>query len=53
MQVLNLGVLGPVLGGKGLGRVEAGLILCAPLGVSPTHPPTSFIHFCFQKKLPL
>lgn len=36
MQVLDLGVPGPVLGGKGLDGTLTGLILCAPLGTPPT-----------------
>ena len=47
MQVLNLGVLGPVLGGMGLGVVS----VCSP--GTPTHLLTSFRHSCFQKGLPL
>lgn len=48
MQVLNLGVLGPVLGRKGLGRVKTGLILCAPL---ESHPPTHSFHpFLFSER---
>lgn len=47
MQVLDLGVLGPVLGGKGLGIVS----VCSP--GTPTHSLTSFLHSPFQKGLPL
>lgn len=47
MQVLDLGVPGPVLGGKGLDGTLTGLILCAPLGT----PPTLFPSFLYSVPL--
>lgn len=61
----GLGVLGPVLGGKGLGRVSTGQNPRAPSGNPflsscfsfifiihpPSHPLPPLIHSCFQKGL--